>query len=226
MSTLECFKTGTGMAIAVNIRARYSPDRPRTLYQLDPDGRTVILLSAQDRRWSKFMYQFSHELCHVATNYNSSLRSPEFCWLDETICELASWTTLRTLSNRWTVDPPFSHLKEYSSSWKAYSSSIGDYLQETIDSYKRSADPRPLKQWFQSELSSLRANPIQREKNAKIALAVMPHFDEHASGWKAATKLNTWPVSPGTSVESFFADWVASAREEASVLQAILGELI
>jgi hypothetical protein len=51
----------------------------------------------------------------------------------------------------------------------------------------------------------------------------MPYFYEQASGWKAASKLNTWPVSPGTSVESFFADWAAVAREEESVLQAIFG---
>jgi hypothetical protein len=52
----------------------------------------------------------------------------------------------------------------------------------------------PLKQWFQAELSSLRANSIQREKNAKIGLAIMPYFYEHGSGWKAAAKLNTWPL--------------------------------
>jgi hypothetical protein len=54
----------------------------------------------------------------------------------------------------------------------------------------------------------------------------MPYFYEHGSGWKAAAKLNTWPVSPGTSIKSFFAAWAAAAREEESVLQAILGELI
>jgi hypothetical protein len=54
----------------------------------------------------------------------------------------------------------------------------------------------------------------------------MPYFYEHGSGWKAAGKLNTWPVSPEQAFESFFADWMAAAREEASVLQAILGELI
>lgn len=107
-----------------------------------------------------------------------------------------------------------------------YSSEIGSYRQGIFDRSKKSADPRPLKHWFQSELSSLRGNSIQREKNAKIALEIMPFFDERASDWKAATKLNTWPVSPGTSVESFFADWVAAAREEEAVLQAILRELI
>jgi hypothetical protein len=66
--------------------------------------------------------------------------------------------------------------------------------------------------------------PTRKER--KIALEIMPFFDGQASGWKAATKLNTWPVSPGTSVESFFADWVAAARVEESVLQAILRKLI
>jgi hypothetical protein len=74
-------------------------------------------------------------------------------------------------------------------------------------------------------LFSLKENSIRREKNAKIGLAIMPHSYEQAAGWKAATKLNTWPVSAGTSVESFFADWLAFAQEEESVLQAILAKL-
>jgi hypothetical protein len=142
------------MAIAVNIWVKHLPGVPVTWYQLDQDGRTVITLTAQDRYWCQYMYQFSHELCHVATNYDSPLRSPEFGWLDETICELASWTTLTTLSNRWKVDPPFP-------TWKGYSSSIEEYRQETIDSYKKIVDPRPLRQWFQSESSSLRKNSTQ-----------------------------------------------------------------
>jgi len=57
----------------------------------------------------------------------------------------------------------------------------------------------------------------------------MPYFHERGSGWKAATKLNTWPVSLGTRVESFFCglgDWAAMAREDESVVQATLGKLI
>jgi hypothetical protein len=159
-STLECFETGTGVAVAVNVRVKHLPGAPLIWNQPDPDCRTVISLTAQDRNWGQYMYQFSHELCHVGTNCNCPLRSPEFCWLDETICELASWTTLTTLSNRWKVDPPFPN-------WKGYSSSIEEYRQETIDSYKKIVDPRPLRQWFQSESSSLRKNSTQREKNAK-----------------------------------------------------------
>jgi hypothetical protein len=219
ISTLSGFETGIGIAITVNIRVKHCPNGPITSYQRDSDGRTVIFLSAQDLYWCRYMYQFSHELCHIATNYDSPRRLHEFGWLEETICELASWTTLRTISTHWRVHPPFAH-------WKSYSSEIRKYRQKRIDSYKETADPRPLKQWFQSELSSLRMDSFQREKNAKIALAIMPFFYEHASGWKAAVKLNTWPVFPGTSVESFFADWMASAREEESVLQAILGKLI
>jgi hypothetical protein len=173
MSTLKCFENGTGMTIAVNIRVNFAPGEPCVWDQSDPDGRTVITLNVQDRNWSQYMYQFSHELCHVATNYRQ--RSPEFCWVDETICVLASWTVLRALSSRWKVDPPFPN-------WKGYSSEIRNYRQGRIDDSKRSSDPRPLKQWFQAQLFSLRTNPVQREKNAKIGLAIMPYFYEHASG--------------------------------------------
>jgi hypothetical protein len=218
-STLECFETATGLAIAVDIRVKCLPGVPRTWYQPEPDGRIVVSLATQDRNWCQYVYQFSHELCHIATNYGSPQRSPEFGWLDEVICELASWTALRTLSNQWKVHPPFPN-------WKDYSSSIRKYRGETIDSYKKVADPKPLKQWFQSELPSLRANSIQREKNAKIGLAIMSYFYERGPGWSAAAKLNTWPVFPGTSVESFFADWMGATRESEPVLQGILKELI
>jgi hypothetical protein len=170
------------MAITPGIRVKHYPIKPFTAYQRDLDGRTVILLSAQDFKWCQYMYQFSHELCHVATNYDSPPRPHEFGWLEETICELASWTTLGNLSNYWKVDPPFAN-------WKNYWGAIREYRQESIDSYKKTADPRPLKQWFRSELPSLRTDSLQREKNAKIALAIMPHFYEHASGWKAASQV-------------------------------------
>src|SRR6202011_617540 len=104
LSTLACFETGTGMTLTVNIRVKHSPGSPLALYQKDPDGRTVISLSAHYLFLCKYMYEFSHQLCHVATNFKSPKRSPEFGWLEETVCELASWTTLKTLSNRWKVD--------------------------------------------------------------------------------------------------------------------------
>ena len=36
---------------------------PRTLYRYSAYGPFTIQLTARDRRWSKFAYQFSHELC-------------------------------------------------------------------------------------------------------------------------------------------------------------------
>lgn len=51
MSALECFESGTGMAIAVNIRVKHLLGNPLAAYQPDPDGRTVIFISAQGRHW-------------------------------------------------------------------------------------------------------------------------------------------------------------------------------
>ena len=42
---------------------------PRTLYRYSASGPVTIQLTARDKRWAKFAYQFAHEFCHVLSGY-------------------------------------------------------------------------------------------------------------------------------------------------------------
>ena len=65
--------------------------------------------SARDRKWAKFGYQFSHEFCHVLSNYENLKANPNN-WFHEAICELASVFTLRRMAERWPTHPPYPQL--------------------------------------------------------------------------------------------------------------------
>jgi hypothetical protein len=92
---------------------------------------------------------------------------------------------------------------------------------DLIAEYKGKMDARPFKSWFQQEEGSLNANPVQRDKNAKIAFEIIPHFYEKAPGWREASALNTWPVNPGTKINEFFDDWIKAAPSEAQTIELI-----
>ena len=77
---------------------------PMVDFGLSPSGQFVIRLNCPDLHWANFAYQFTHELCHVVTNYRAENRQ---AWFDEVICELASIATLRLMAKSWRVCPPF-----------------------------------------------------------------------------------------------------------------------
>ena len=47
----------------------YSRRGPQVLFEKSADGARLVYLNVQDTRWDQFTYQFSHELCHIFTNY-------------------------------------------------------------------------------------------------------------------------------------------------------------
>ena len=49
---------------------------PRILFRPAPDEAFVIQLTAQNRRWSQFSYQFAHEFCHVLSGYQQLRDNP------------------------------------------------------------------------------------------------------------------------------------------------------
>jgi hypothetical protein len=54
---------------------------PLALYQRGPNGEYVILLSAKNKRWAQYAYQFSHELCHVLSNHDHHAKPNQ--WFEE-----------------------------------------------------------------------------------------------------------------------------------------------
>jgi hypothetical protein len=87
-SVLLTFEESTGLRIDRLLRVEFWQEPPSVHYQLEQDGRTRISLSATDYFWCQYAYQFAHEICHIATNYDRAPRGlppRPFARLDETI---------------------------------------------------------------------------------------------------------------------------------------------
>ena len=82
--------------------SRWNRDCPFTVYDKRP---YQVFLSARDTYWSQYVYQFSHEICHILTHFDR-YRTHKHKWFEECLCELASFHVLRSLARVWKEDPP------------------------------------------------------------------------------------------------------------------------
>ena len=175
------------------------PCRPRTLYRTSHDAPFVIWLSARDRKWAKFSYQFSHEFCHVLSNYEKLKDNPNN-WFHEAICELASVFTLRRMAERWPTHPPYPN-------WADYAAALKDYSQEWLSRQKAQLSKGvALRSWLSSHEQSLRLDKYQRQKNAVVAYVLLPIFESTPEGWNA---IQSFPTSSGSLME-YLLDWYTS----------------
>jgi hypothetical protein len=161
---------------------------------LDPDG--------HDRDWCKYAYQFSHEFCHVLSDYNSLKGNPNN-WFHESICELASVFTLRCMAETWTTNPPYCD-----PAWASYAQAFRDYAQKLLLCPKRNLpEAMTLPDWLSSHEESLREKKDQRNKNAAVAYSLLSLFENHRAGWNAIQSL---PDCSG-SLKEYFTAWHSCA---------------
>ena len=169
-------------------------DKPRTLYRSTPEEPFTILLQARDRLWSKFSYQFAHELCHVLSNYEH-LRDNPNNWFHETICELASVFTLRRMVEKWPTSPPYPN-------WADYAESLASYADGEISREERQLPgSMALPTWLLLEEEALRRDTAAalasntrisdelRHKYAIVAYSLLPIFESETAGWNAVRRL-------------------------------------
>ena len=169
---------------------------PRARYREPPDAPFVIWLTARDLEWSQFAYQFSHEFCHVLSNYENLKANPNN-WFHEAICELASVFTLRRMAERWRTHPPYPN-------WADYAAKLRDYSEKTLSRQEvQLPEGVTLQSWLSSQEESLRKDAYQREKNALVAYALLPIFESAPEGWNAIRK---FPTSSGCLAD-YLVDW-------------------
>lgn len=174
-----------------------SPEKhPRALYRVSSDDPFVIWLSAHDRLWCKFAYQFSHEFCHVLSGYESLRNNPNN-WFHESICELASVFALRRMAERWPSNPPYPN-------WADYAQALQQYSQDLLSCPEAQLpNSITLQDWLFSHEETLRKDRYQREKNALVAYELLPIFESDPTGWNA---VRSFPDSSG-SLKEYFVEW-------------------
>lgn len=100
-------------------------------------------MSASNRLWAKYAYQFAHEYCHhqIFSNFINSY--DQFGWFEESLCELASIHSLKYMAEEWRNNPPYSN-------WRSYSSSLDEYADEIINRESNKID-EPLFEWIENK---------------------------------------------------------------------------
>ncbi|MBR3610174.1 MAG: hypothetical protein IKL57_01730 [Oscillospiraceae bacterium] len=130
----------------------------------------VILLSAGNRFWCQYAYQFTHEYCHfqIGGNVPRQLR-----WFEESLCELASHFFLPRIGDLWKINPPYPNWKDYAENFQKYS---------MLDQQK--AIPFDLDfSDNQDSLVHLIQNEYDRPMNTYVALKLMPVFEATPQLW-------------------------------------------
>ena len=160
----------------------HTDDCPITLFRSSLEEPFTILLPARGRRWSQFAYQFSHELCHVLSDYER-LRDSRNKWFHEAICELASVFTIRRMVEAWPTRPPYPN-------WAGYSQSLASYAESCLAKDEgRVPGDTALSAWLLSEEESQREDWRQRDKNAVVAYSLLPIFESEPTVWNAIRRL-------------------------------------
>jgi hypothetical protein len=188
---------------------------PIVLHRRGEDGSIIMRLNTGDTFWSQYAFQFAHELCHILCRYDTDPTGNK--WFEETICELASLYTLRSMGQAWQTRPPYPN-------WKGYARHLTAYAQKRIDDSPL-PDGLTLAQWYRRNAEALGANATDRGKNTIIAAALLPLFEREPRHWAAVWHLNdATPTSP-QSFEAYLADWHAHVpAEHRAFVRAIAGE--
>ena len=178
---------------------------PICLYRLPTETRDTIKLSARNRYWGQYAYQFAHEFCHVISKHDNLKENPNN-WFHEAICELASAFTLRCMGERWRTDPPYPHLADYADKLIKYECSHRQKSQLKC----KLPDGVSLHSWLLDNEDVLREDKYQREKNSMVAYQLLPIFEDTPTGWNA---VRNFPTSKGY-LKEYLRDWYSSVESE------------
>lgn len=170
------------------------------------DDIRLIELTVEGTYWSRFIYQFAHELCHHLCNSELYFPTVEERWFEETLCDVASLFSLHQSSNRWQHSPPYSH-------WSPYADRIRDYMREYTNRIQQSS-PTDFSNWYRVHRDCLRNNPClldaegHRSLNEVVALHLLPVFLNDPSKWGAIRFLNLQGRKAKPSFEAYLTDWL------------------
>ena len=159
-----------------------------------------IYLSARDSYWSQYVYQFSHELCHILTSFDRA-KEHRHKWFEESLCELSSLFILHRLAETWAESPPASVFKaaEFAPNHREYVESI-----ETKYGISSSED---ISGWFAENICTLETCPVKRELNGVVAVALLNHFRKDPSLWSECGWLNHWDPREDNSFPEYLDSW-------------------
>ena len=184
----------------IRVIPRSITEYPEVMYLSPTETRYTVKLSARDRCWDKYAYQFAHEFCHILSNYELLKKNPNK-WFHEAICELASVFTLRCMAKRWHSDPPYPN-------WASYADNLDKYCKKCMDRPETQlSGGASFQSWLLHNEDTLRVadyrEDAERNKQHLVAYQLLPIFEEFPAGWNAIRHL---PTSTGY-LNDYLSDW-------------------
>ena len=183
--------------------SRWNRDYPFTMYDKRP---YQVFLSASDTYWSQYVYQFSHELCHILTHFDS-FKKHKHKWFEESLCELASLHVLRSLATVWKEDPP-SEVYEASAFAKHHLS-----YAEAIETKTPIPPQSDLPAWLNRNIDLMENNSTCRELNRIVAVSLLSSFRETPALWRDCGWLNCWDVRKDSTFSEYLNSWTDCLRK-------------
>lgn len=169
-------------------------------------------LTARNRRWAKFAYEFAHELCHVMSSYEENVGADTTKynqWFEEALCEAASLFTLKCMADTWEASSP------PPPDWAAHASALRRYADRLIEEGHRKLPARTaLAAWLRQNEDQMRNDPYLREKNEVVANLLLPLFERNPENWGALRYLNLDPEDARSSLRQYLENWYANARTD------------
>jgi hypothetical protein len=185
------------------IRRGKSPN-PDSLYEKGPHGEYIIELSAGGNHWAQYVYQFSHEMCHLISNYDLAPNNvSRQQWVDESLCDAFGLFTLQQMKAQWETKPPYPN-------WKDYAPNFGQYADDELKQpYRKLPNGMKFRDWLASHQQQLTADPYaeQRHLSDVVSSQLLPIFAAKPESWTALNFLNLGDDSRDKSLLMFLTDW-------------------
>jgi hypothetical protein len=180
-----------------NSNEHIPPIKHPKIYKRNPEN--CIYLSAHNRYWAKYAYQFSHEYCHHLIESNFINTFDQFGWFEESLCELASIHSLKNMAQIWSKEPPFSN-------WKSYSTHLEEYAVNILTREANNID-YPLSIWLEENIEQLSKDRYQREKNCLVAANVSDIFFNDPTLWNSIAYIRKVLISKNMTFTNFMLQW-------------------
>ena len=177
--------------------SRWDRDYPFTVYDKRP---YQVFLTARETYWSQYVYQFSHELCHILTHCDS-YKNHKHKWFEESLCELASLHVLRSLAKVWKEDPPSDifEASAFARNHQAYAAKV---------ERKTPIPPQSdLPAWLDRNIDLLEKNSTCRQLNRVVAVSLQSSFSQNPVLWRDCGWLNRWDVRMDSTFSEYLNSW-------------------
>ena len=205
-STLSLFELSSPTLQKRPIVVSPTADNPRVLYELRDGHAYQIQLTAKNRHWCQYVFQFAHELGHIMCNFRKENHAN--LWFEESICEVASLYALSKIGNKWVEIHNDTNAKSYAQEFEKY----------RIHRIKESSYPEnfQLAVWWNQNRFILSQNPHLRKQNIWVALTLYDLFDQNPTiAWSAFFYLNKSPTHRKADFEQYLQTWKNACPQRA-----------